>query len=73
MLTQDEAIEAAKKEFTLHGYVASDYDAIIETYPDDENQWIVWFDGKGPFRTPGGKHAVLVDKETGQTVFMHGE
>ncbi|WP_089729128.1 hypothetical protein [Candidatus Thiosymbion oneisti] len=73
MLTQDQAIEMAKKEFTKHGYLVSDYEVAIETNPADEKQWIVWFDKKGPFQIPGGKHAILVDKITGQPVFMPGE
>ena len=73
MLTEDQAIETAKKEFTKHGRLVSDYDVAIETYHADEKQWIVWFDRKGPFPIPGGKHAVLVDKTTGQSVFLPGE
>lgn len=73
MLTQDQAIETAKEEFARQGYLASDYDITIQVYYADEQQWIVWFDKKGPFRIPGGKHAVVVHKITGQSVFMPGE
>lgn len=73
MLTQDQVIETAKKKFAKHGYLVSDYDVTIETHHVEEKHWIVWFDKKGPFRIPGGKHAVLVDKITGQSVFMPGE
>lgn len=73
MLTQDQAIEVAKKEFAKHGRPVSEYAVTIETYHADEKQWIVWFDKIGPFPTPGGKHAVLVHKITGHAVFMPGE
>jgi hypothetical protein len=73
MLTLDQAVEVAKKEFSKHGRQVSDYDITAETYRADEKQWIVWFDLKGPFRTPGGKHAVLVHKTTGHAVYMPGE
>ncbi len=73
MVTKDKAIETAKKEFTKQGRFVSDYDVSVETYYADEKQWIIWFDKKGTFRIPGGKHAVLVHKTTGQSVFMPGE
>ncbi len=73
MLTQNQAVEVAKKEFSKHGHQVSDHDITAETYPADEKQWIVWFDKKGPFPIPGGKHAVLVDKTTGHADFMPGE
>lgn len=73
MVTRDQALEIASKEFIKYGYLVSDYDISIEPYHADENQWIVWFDKKGPFRIPGGKHAVLVHKTTGQSDFLPGE
>jgi hypothetical protein len=73
MLSQDEAVEVAKKEFVNQGRDAAEYDVKIETYHADDKQWIVWFDKAGPYRVPGGKHAVLVDKSTGATVFMKGQ
>jgi hypothetical protein len=73
MLTQDQAVEIAKIEFQKHGRSPSDYLVTVETYHADRNQWIVWFDKAGPFRTPGGKHAVVVHKTTGKAVFMPGE
>jgi hypothetical protein len=45
----------------------------VETYHADEKKWIVWFDKTGPFPIPGGKHAVVVHKSTGATVYMPGE
>lgn len=73
MLTQEQAIEIAKTEFSKHGRLASDYATTIETYYADDQQWIVWFDEIGPFPVPGGKHFVLVGKATGVSVFMPGE
>jgi len=73
MLTQDEAIGIAKKEFAKHGRVPADYSVTIETYHADDNQWIVWFEKIGPFPIPGGKEAVLVDKQAGQSIFLPGE
>lgn len=73
MITQEQAIELAKEQFNKHGHSASDYDISIETYYADEKQWIIWFDKKGPYPIPGGKHAVLVHKTTGQSIFMPGE
>jgi hypothetical protein len=73
MLTEEGAIEIAKTEFERHGHSASDYDLTIETYAANNGEWIVWFELKGEFKIPGGKHAVLVDKATGRSVFMAGE
>jgi hypothetical protein len=73
MITQEHAIEIAKKEFESHGRLASDYTITVESYDADDRQWIVWFDKSGPFPIPGGKHAVLVDKTTGKTVFRQGQ
>jgi hypothetical protein len=73
MLTNDEAIAAAIKEFTKHGYVAIDYDIKAETNPSDQDEWIVWFDLKSSSPIPGGKHAVLVNKRTGHAEFLPGE
>jgi hypothetical protein len=73
MLSQDEAVEIAKKEFAKHRQPVSDYDISVEPYHADKNQWIVWFEKKGPFPIPGGKNAVLVHRNTGAAVFMPGE
>ena len=73
MVTQEQAVEIAKAEFEKHGESAADYTVTIETYRADNDQWIVWFDRATPFPPPGSKHAVLVHKTTGRTVFMPGE
>ena len=72
MITEDRAKELASAEFTRTGRQPADYDITVET-SDTGGQWWVWFDLKGPFRVPGGKHLVKVDKVTGNTVFMPGE
>ncbi|MBP9087161.1 MAG: hypothetical protein KBG15_13655 [Kofleriaceae bacterium] len=73
MFTQEHAVEVAKQEFRKQGRAPADYDIATETYSADEHQWIIWFDKKGPYRIPGGKHAVLVHKVTGHAVYMRGE
>jgi hypothetical protein len=73
MLTENEAIAAASREFTKHGYVAGDYDIKAETNPSNQEWWTVWFDLKGLSPIPGGKHAVLVNKRTGRAEFLPGE
>ena len=65
------AVEIATKEFEKHGRPASGDDVTVTTY-DDARQWIVWFTNKGPQR-PGGRHAVLVEKTTGETEFRAGQ
>ena len=72
MITTEQAVEIAKKEFEKHGRPAVDYDVAVTTYDGDPGQWIVWFTNKGP-RRPGGQHAVLVDKATGATEFRAGQ
>jgi hypothetical protein len=72
MITEDQAVEIATKEFEKRGRPASDYDVTVTTYDEDARQWIVWFTNKGPQR-PGGRHAVLVDKSTGETEFRAGQ
>jgi len=72
MITESKALELAKKEFIKTGRKAEDYRITVES--DSSGQkWIVWFDGKGAYATPGGKHAVTVEKEAGKVVFMPGE
>jgi len=73
MLTEAQAVTAAEAEFAKSGRVASDYTITLEPDPEDSAAWIVWFNRKGPFPVPGGKHAVLVDKTTGHAVFMPGQ
>ncbi|OFZ36333.1 MAG: hypothetical protein A2504_16475 [Bdellovibrionales bacterium RIFOXYD12_FULL_39_22] len=73
MLTQDEVIAVAVKELAKQGHVAIEYDITVEANPGNENELIVWFDLKGAFRIPGGKHAVIVDKRTRHAEFMAGE
>jgi hypothetical protein len=72
MITEARALELAKAEFAKTGRSVNDYAISIET--DSTGQkWIAWFDKKGAYAMPGGKHAVTVEKTTGKTVFMQGE
>lgn len=72
MITESKAVELAKKEFTATGREVEDYRVTIET-DSSGRKWIVWFDKKGAYATPGGKHAVTVEKASGKTAFMPGE
>lgn len=72
-VTRDQAIEAAKKELAKHGHAVSEYDMTVDPESTNEDYWMVWFDKKGPFPVPGGKHCVRVSKKTGQAEFMPGE
>lgn len=71
MLTKEQAVAVATQEFVKHGRSASDYNITIEPYHADST--MVWFDRKGPFPVPGGKHGVLVNQTTGHAVFLPGE
>jgi hypothetical protein len=73
MVTRDQAIEAAKRELTKHGHAVSDYDITVDPENPTEDYWMIWFDKKGPFPVPGGKHGVRVNKSTGHVEFMPGE
>lgn len=73
MVTRDQAIEIAKIELTKHGRAVSDYGISVEPEDTSGDYWMIWFDRKGPFPVPGGKHAVRVNKITGHAEFMPGE
>ena len=73
MVTRDQAIEVAKKEFSKHGRAVSDYDITVDPDNTTDDYWMIWFDRKGPFPTPGSKHAVRVNKSTGHAEFMPGQ
>jgi hypothetical protein len=73
MVTRDQAIEIAKRELTKQGHAVADYDLSVDPENTDREYWMVWFDRKGPFPVPGGKHAVRVNKVTGEAQFMPGE
>lgn len=73
MLTKLEAIEIAKKEFTENGFAIADFDIELKEHHVDPKKWIVWFDRKGEFRAPGGKHGVVVDKHSGAALFQKGQ
>lgn len=72
MVTESRALELAKAEFAKTGRKVSDYDVTIEM-DSTGSKWLAWFDKKGPYAMPGGKHVVTVEKATGKVVFMPGE
>ena len=71
MVAQEQAIEIAKQELAKHGFQVADF--VITIDPENDSEWAVWFEKKGPYRVPGGRHAVLVDKDTGNARFLGGE
>lgn len=73
MIDEEEAVIIATVEFEKTGASASNYHISIEPYGADASNWIVWFEWKSPFPIPGGRSAVLVHRETGDTQFMPGE
>jgi len=73
MIAQDQAIEIAKAELTRHGRSPSDYDVSVEPDAPSRTSWMVCFERKGPFRVPGGRHCVRVEKSTGTATFLEGE
>jgi uncharacterized protein YpmB len=68
---ESKAFELAKVEFAKTGRKVSDYEVTVETDSSGDN-WIVWFDRKGAYATPGGNHSVIVEKATGKVAFMPG-
>jgi hypothetical protein len=72
MVTESKALELAKAEFLKTGRKLDDYNVTWET-DSSGGKWIVWFDKKGRYALPGGKHAVTVEKATGKLVFMPGQ
>lgn len=72
MITEPQAVELAKAAFTKAGHQVSDYDVSVE-HDAGAKRWMVWFDRKGPFRVPGGRHYVKVDENTGEAVFAAGQ
>ena len=72
MITESRALALAKKQFVKNGFDVTDYLVSVETDGNGQ-KWIVWFDRKGKYSVPGGKHAVTVEKATGKVIFMPGE
>lgn len=72
MITESKALKLAEREFAKTGRKVDDYGITME--PDSSGQkWVVWFDRKGAYATPGGKHAITVERATGKVAFMPGE
>jgi hypothetical protein len=73
MVSQDQAIEIAKTEFGKQDRVVSDFDISVDPDEPSRKFWMICFDKKGPFRVPGGRHCVRVEKSGGAAVFLKGE
>jgi hypothetical protein len=73
MVTRDHAIEIAEAEMAKHGRIASDYEITVDREISSGDDWIVWFEKKGPFRVPGGRHGVRVSKSTGHAEYLPGQ
>ena len=73
MINEAQAIKLATAALVGTGRQAADYEVSVE--PDElaAGGWVVWFEHKGPFRIPGGRHHVVVDGHTGRTVFAAGQ
>ena len=72
-MSRHQAIEIAKAELTKHGHTVSDYDITVDPENANTEYWVIWFEKKGPFPVPGGRHAVRINKVTGHAEFMPGE
>lgn len=73
MVTQDQAVEIAKKELAKHGHSVAEYALTVDPDNARATEWVIWFEKKGAFPIPGGRHAVFVNKDTGKPRFMVGE
>ena len=73
MITVDQAIEIARKEFEKQGYSPSEYKIAPDRQVEDQTYWTIWFELDTAFPLPGGSHAVRVDRRTGNAVFLQGE
>jgi hypothetical protein len=68
-----EAIELANKEFVRNGNELEKFNVSVDLLPSENRYWMIWYDRKGPFAVPGGKHLVRVDAMTGEATFLKGE
>lgn len=73
MISESEAVELARKEFTKTGRKLEGYSTRVEIDSTARNKWIVWFVMKGDYVPAGGKHFVTVEKSGGKATFMPGE
>ena len=73
MVTREQAIEIASHELVRHDYSPSDYDISVDPGDAGGDYWLVWFEMKGAFPVPGGRHGVRVNKISGEAQFMAGE
>jgi hypothetical protein len=73
MVTQEQALVIARQEMERHGRRAEDYTESLDTETGPGDSWLVWFEAKGPYQTPGGKHGVRINKQTGKAEYLPGE
>ncbi len=73
MVSREQALTIAHQAHQERGFAPNDYNVELSDADSSESHWLVWFDRKGEFPVPGGKHAVQVDKTTGQALFLPGE
>ena len=73
MIAAEQALALASQEFTRQGMDVQTYEIMLDEKLSKGDFWMIWYDKKGPFPIPGGKHLVRVSKATGEAVFMKGE
>ena len=67
------ALVVANQEFIRNHMDPADFDITLDAGMSQGEYWMIWYDRKGQFRAPGGKHAVRINKATGEAVFMKGQ
>lgn len=72
-IDQTQAVALANEELSRNGIDVANYDIEIDGKMSQGPHWMIWYERKGPYRMPGGRHAVKIDKNTGQAVFMKGQ
>jgi hypothetical protein len=71
-VTETKAVQLAIEIFHKTGRNVMNYKITVKTDSNGQ-EWLVWFDQKGDYAVPGGKHLVTVNKHSGDVVFMPGE
>ena len=70
---QNTALAMANQEVVRNNMNPADFDIALDAAMSQGEYWMIWYDRKGQFRAPGGKHAVRINKATGEAVFMKGQ
>ena len=63
----------ANQEFIKNRMDPAEFNIALDAGMSRGSYWMIWYDRKGEFRAPGGKHAVRISKDTGEAVFMKGQ